>query len=105
VGASPTDGALAARRHGGPSADGTGVRILTGLDDHSRFCVVAHAMPRATARPVCEAFAEALRACGVPQAVLTDNGRVFTGRHARTRREVLGLLHWLQASASRRLAR
>jgi hypothetical protein len=27
------------------------------VDDHSRFCVVARAMPRATARPVCEAFA------------------------------------------------
>jgi transposase InsO family protein len=47
-------------------------------------------MPRATARPVCEAFAEALRAHGGPQAVLTDNGRMFTGRHGRTgRAEVL----------------
>jgi protein-tyrosine-phosphatase len=46
-------------------------------------------MPRATARPVCEAFAQALRAYGVPQAVLTDNGRVFSGRHAKARHEVL----------------
>jgi Integrase core domain len=51
---------------------GSAVKILTGLDDHSRFCVVARAMSRATARPVCEAFAQALRAYGVPQAVLTD---------------------------------
>jgi hypothetical protein len=38
-------------------SNGSAVKILTGVDDHSRFCVVAHAMPRATARPVCEAFA------------------------------------------------
>jgi len=89
-------------------ADGTGVKILTGLDDHSRFCVVAHAIPRATARPVCEAFAQALRAYGVPQAVLSDNGRVFTGRHAKTRHEVLfdricrenGIRHLLTAVRS-----
>jgi hypothetical protein len=62
---------------------GHAVKILTGLDDHSRFCVVAHAMPRATARPVCEPFAQALRAYGVPQAVLTDNRDLDTplGRH------------------------
>jgi transposase InsO family protein len=89
-------------------SDGSAAKILTGLDDHSRFCVLAHAMPRATARPVCEAFAEALRAYGVPQAVLTDNGRVFTGRHTRTRREVLfdricrenGIRHLLTAVRS-----
>jgi hypothetical protein len=66
VEAGPPDGAVAARRHGGPLADRSAVKILTGVDDHSRFCVVACAMPRATARPVCEAFAQALRAYGVP---------------------------------------
>jgi transposase InsO family protein len=89
-------------------SDGSAAKILTGLDDHSRFCVLAHAMPRATARPVCEAFAEALRAYGVPQAVLTDNGRVFTGRHTRTGRKVLfdricrenGIRHLLTAVRS-----
>jgi transposase InsO family protein len=87
---------------------GSAVKILTGVDDHSRFCVVASAMPRATARPVCEAFAQALRAYGVPQAVLTDNGRVFSGRHARARHEVLfdricrenGIRHLLTAVRS-----
>jgi hypothetical protein len=49
-------------------ADRSAGKILTGVDDHSRFCVVARAMPRATARPVCEAFAQALRAHMVPQA-------------------------------------
>ena len=88
--------------------NGAAVKILTGVDDHSRFCVLACAMPRATARPVCEAFAQALRAYGVPQAVLTDNGRVFTGRHSRTRHEVLfdrlcrenGIRHLLTAVRS-----
>jgi transposase InsO family protein len=54
--------------------------IVTGLDDHSRFCVIAKAVTRATARPVCQAFADAMRVYGVPEEVLTDNGKVFTGR-------------------------
>ncbi len=35
---------------------------------------------RATAKPVCDAFAGAMRADGVPDGVLTDNGKVFTAR-------------------------
>ena len=35
-------------------ADGTELYALTGLDDHSRFCVCAALMARATARPVCD---------------------------------------------------
>jgi hypothetical protein len=34
----------------------------------------------ATARPVCEALLDALARHGVPEQVLTDNGKVFTGR-------------------------
>jgi transposase InsO family protein len=60
--------------------DGTEVKIVTGIDDHSRFCVMATAVRRATARPVCLAFVEAMRAYGIPEEVLTDNGKVFTGR-------------------------
>jgi transposase InsO family protein len=59
---------------------GTEVKIVTGIDDHSRFCVIARAVMRATARPVCLAFVEAMRVYGVPEEVLTDNGKVFTGR-------------------------
>jgi transposase InsO family protein len=59
---------------------GTEVKIVTGIDDHSRFCVLARAVMRATARPVCQAFTDAMRAYGVPEEVLTDNGKVFTGR-------------------------
>ena len=59
---------------------GTEVKIVTGVDDHSRFCVIAKAVMRATARPVCLAFVEAMGVYGVPEEVLTDNGKVFTGR-------------------------
>ncbi len=61
-------------------ADGTRAKALTGIDDHSRFCVSAMLMPRERTRPVCEALAAAMRAHGVPEQILTDNGRVFTGR-------------------------
>ena len=56
------------------------VKIVTGVDDHSRFCVIARAVMRATARPVCQAFVDAMRTYGIPEEVLTDNGKVFTGR-------------------------
>jgi transposase InsO family protein len=36
-------------------ADGTGVKVVTGIDDHSRFVVCAKIVVRATARPVCQA--------------------------------------------------
>src|SRR4051794_33058947 len=61
-------------------ADGRGVKALTGVDDHSRYCVCAHLMLRESAREVCEGLAVALRTHGVPGQILTDNGKVFTGR-------------------------
>ena len=38
-------------------AGGQEVKIVTGIDDHSRFVVCAKAVLRATARPVCQALA------------------------------------------------
>jgi transposase InsO family protein len=70
-------------------ADGTSCKILTGIDDHSRFVVCAGVMTKATSRAVCAHFAQALRVHGVPQEVLTDNGKVFTGRFAVKDIEVL----------------
>jgi len=61
-------------------ADQTELKVVTGIDDHSRFCVLAQLVPRATARRVCAAFSEALRRYGLPEEVLTDNGKVFTAR-------------------------
>lgn len=61
-------------------ADGTELHALTGVDDHSRFCVSAALLARPTARPVCDRLEAAFRAHGVPDQILTDNGKVFTAR-------------------------
>jgi Integrase core domain len=63
--------------------DGTERKAITGIDDHSRFCVIATLVARATARPVCDALLQALSRHRVPKQILTDNGKVFTGRPAR----------------------
>lgn len=60
--------------------DGSEAKIVSGIDDHSRFCVSARVVARATARPVCDALAFALRTHGIPDEILTDNGKVFTAR-------------------------
>jgi hypothetical protein len=70
-------------------ADGSELKILTGVDDHSRYCVVAAVMRRATGRAVCQAFSAALARYGVPEEILTDNGKQFTGRFNRPPVEVL----------------
>ena len=69
--------------------DGTECKVLTGIDDHSRFCVCAGVLVRALARPVCAHFVEALERHGVPDEVLTDNGKVFTNRYGLAPTEVL----------------
>ena len=89
-------------------ADGTEAKVLTGIDDHSRFCVCSGVMARATARPVCGFFAEAMKRHGVPEEVLTDNAKVFTDRFGLRPSEVLfdricrenGITHRLTAPAS-----
>jgi transposase InsO family protein len=88
--------------------DGTELKVVTGIDDHSRFCISAKLVHRATARPVCEALADALRRHGVPDQILTDNGKVFTGRFGPGKGEVLfdricrenGIRHLLTAPRS-----
>ena len=69
--------------------DGREIKVITGIDDHSRFCVLAKVVARATARPVCDALLEALSTHGIPEQILTDNGKVFTGRLARKPANVL----------------
>ncbi len=89
-------------------ADGTEAKVITGVDDHSRFCVSAYVVARATARPTCDALALAMRTHGVPEAILTDNGKVFTGRFGTGSGEVLfdricrenGIRHLLTAPRS-----
>ncbi|HEX3828191.1 MAG TPA: IS481 family transposase [Sporichthyaceae bacterium] len=89
-------------------SEGTETKVITGIDDHSRFVVCAKVVVRATARPVCEALVESWRVHGVPEAILTDNGKVFTGRFGRGAGEVLfdricrenGVRHLLTAPRS-----
>jgi transposase InsO family protein len=61
-------------------ASGQELKAVTGVDDHSRFCVAAGLVERANARSVCRVFTQALERYGVPDELLTDNGKVFTGR-------------------------
>jgi transposase InsO family protein len=61
-------------------ADGKELKLVSGVDDHSRFCVIATVVVRPTTRAVCAAFAQALRSHGIPDQVLTDNGKQFTGK-------------------------
>jgi transposase InsO family protein len=66
-------------------ADGTELKLISGLDDCSRFCVIAKVARRATGRAVCRAFVAAMTVYGIPDEVLTDNGKVFTGRFGKPR--------------------
>jgi len=82
-------------------------KVVTGVDDHSRFCVIATVTERATGRAVCLALAAALVNYGVPEEILTDNGKQFTDRFGKGG-EVLfdkicrknGITHRLTAPAS-----
>ncbi|MGW6496843.1 IS481 family transposase [Nonomuraea angiospora] len=65
--------------------DGRELKLISGIDDHSRFIVIAQLVTRASARAICRAFAEAMRTFGVPEEVLTDNGKQFTGRFTQPR--------------------
>jgi len=70
-------------------ADGTKAKALTGVDDHSRFCVCAFLMLRESSKQVCAGVAAAMASYGVPEEILTDNGKVFTGRFNQPPVEVL----------------
>ena len=83
LGAGPAHGAVADDVVGGVLLeDGTEAKVLTGVDDHSRFCVCAGVMTRATGRAVCGFFAEALERHGVPDEILTDIQDVSTLKSA-----------------------
>jgi hypothetical protein len=69
--------------------DGSEAKIVSGVDDHSRFCISAQVVARATARPTCDALGLAMSRFGVPKQILTDNGKVFTGRFGPRTGEVL----------------
>jgi hypothetical protein len=59
-------------------ADGTQLSAVTGIDDHSRFCVLARLLERATARPVCDAPGGGV---GRPRGAAGDPDRQRQGVH------------------------
>jgi transposase InsO family protein len=69
--------------------DGSEAKIVSGIDDHSRFVISAYVVERATARPTCDGLVLAMRSFGVPEEILTDNGKVFTNRFGKGTGEVL----------------
>jgi transposase InsO family protein len=69
--------------------DGRELSVVTGIDDHSRFCVAAGLLTRATSKAICAVLVASLRRYGIPDEILTDNGRVFTGRFGPQPVEVL----------------
>ncbi len=86
-------------------------KVVTAVDDHSRYCVIAKVAERATGRVMCLALAAALVRFGVPEEIISDNGKQFTdrfGKHGARNGEVLsgkicrhnGITHRLTAPAS-----
>jgi len=60
---------------------GRGVEIVNVIDDHSRLCIASVALVVTKALDVVEIFQEACLSYGVPAALLTDNGCIYTAKH------------------------
>ena len=64
---------------------GGDVEVITWLDDHSRMALHITAHHRVTGQIVLTTFRDAMSERGCPASTLTDNGMVYTVRHASTR--------------------
>jgi transposase InsO family protein len=69
----------------GTAGIGAPVEIITWLDDHSRFVLHSSAHRAVTGRTVVATFRATVAEYGCPASTLTDNGMVYTVRHASTR--------------------
>ena len=65
-------------------AGGGQAKALTGVDDHSRFCVSARLMARERTQPVCDGLTAALKAYGLPEQILTDIQSGWRGIRAKS---------------------
>jgi transposase InsO family protein len=76
-------------------ADRTGVEIINIIDDHSRLCVGSRAFTVVSSPDVVATFRGAAARWGLPAAMLSDNGCVYTASHRGGRSamesELLGL--------------
>jgi transposase InsO family protein len=62
-------------------ADDSEVEILNMIDDYSRVCVASRAFAVVTSPDVRDTFRQAAARWGLPAAMLSDNGCVFTASH------------------------
>jgi transposase InsO family protein len=62
-------------------AGGAEVQIVNFIDDHSRLAVASRVLQIASAQTVLQVFREAGARWGLPAALLTDNGCVYTTWH------------------------
>ena len=60
----------------------TGMQLIAFIDDHSRYLVHAEYFTNATTENTLLAFQNATNKCGIPGAILTDNGSQFTPARA-----------------------
>jgi len=63
-------------------SNGTDVEVITWIDDHSRYALHVSAHPRITGPIVLATFRATVTEHGCPASTLTDNGMVYTVRHA-----------------------
>jgi hypothetical protein len=61
-------------------SDGTGVEILTFIDDYSRFVLACDVFRTVKVPDVRRVFARCCTDFGTPASVLTDNGAIFNAR-------------------------
>ncbi|MEV4872068.1 hypothetical protein [Streptomyces syringium] len=64
-------------------ASGGERKLVTGIDDHSRFFIITKVVAEPAGRAVCTPFADGMTTYGVPSEVLTVNGKQFTGRYTK----------------------
>ena len=76
-------------------AGGSGVEVISWLDDHSRYLLGCTVFRRVSGDDVVSTFAAAGDAHGFPAATLTDNGSVYTSRFTGGRNGFEYLLDWL----------
>jgi transposase InsO family protein len=75
--------------------DGSGVEIVSWLDDHSRYLLGCTVFRRVGGDDVVATFTAAGDEHGWPAATLTDNGTVYTARLVGGRNSLEHLLAWL----------
>ena len=76
-------------------ADGSGVEVISWLDDHSRYLLGCTVVRRVSGDDVAATFSAAGDAHGWPAATLTDNGAVYTARFTGGRNGFEYLIAWL----------